>query len=66
MSHLLSEFITRDELAKELRISPRTLDAWVWKRQGPPRLKLGGRCYYKRQAVNEWLDTQASGAREAA
>lgn len=57
---LLSDYITREQLAKELNLTPRTLDKWAWQRRGPAKVKIGNRCYYKRSAVAEWLESQAS------
>lgn len=34
-------------LARRWRLSPRTLEAWRWRRQGPPHLKIGGRILYR-------------------
>lgn len=62
---LLSDYITREDLAKELNLTTRTLDKWSWQRRGPAKIKLGNRCYYKRTAVAEWLNDQASHAEAA-
>lgn len=34
-------------LARRWRLSPRTLEAWRWRRRGPPHLKIGGRILYR-------------------
>lgn len=58
VSPLLSDYITRDELAKELHVTNRTLDKWAVLRKGPRKIRLGARCYYHRQDVLSWLEAQ--------
>lgn len=55
---LLSDYVTREQLAEELKITTRTLDKWAWLRSGPSKIKIGARCYYHRQDVLKWLDAQ--------
>ena len=55
---ILADYITRAELAKQLRVTTRTLDKWSWLRQGPRKIKIGSRCYYHRQDVLDWLNSQ--------
>lgn len=57
-SPLLSDFIDRQTLADELKVTTRTLDKWAWLRKGPRKVKIGARCYYHRQDVLDWLDAQ--------
>lgn len=57
-STLLSDYIDRQQLADELKVTTRTLDKWAWLRKGPRKIKLGARCYYHRQDVRDWLDAQ--------
>lgn len=54
---LLSDYIDRAQLAKELHVTTRTLDKWAWLRKGPRKIKIGGRCYYHRQDVRDWLES---------
>lgn len=54
---VLEGFLTRDELAKELRVTTRTLIRWKWKRKGPPSVVIAGRVYYKRAAVRNWMNS---------
>ncbi len=35
------------ELADRWRISPKTLERWRWRKQGPAYLKIGGRVVYR-------------------
>jgi hypothetical protein len=54
---ILSEFLTKEELATELRRSPRTLDRWAVLGVGPPRTLVGREIFYRRTSVQEWLCT---------
>jgi hypothetical protein len=61
---LLSEFLTKEELAAELRRNPRTLDRWAVLGMGPPRTRVGRHVLYRRASVQRWLlaQEQASGS----
>ena len=37
MTTLLSDYITRDQLAEELKVTKRTLDKWAFLRSGPKK-----------------------------
>jgi len=52
---VLSEWMTRVELAAELRISVETLRKWDARRVGPPFAKVGTRVMYRRESVRTWL-----------
>jgi len=63
----LDNLITRLELADLLRLTPRSLDRWVWQRKGPRRFKIGNKSYYDRADVEAWLERQkAKGFGESA
>lgn len=55
---LLSGYLTRRELARELNITVRTLARWHWQRHGPPSVMLAGKRMYRRAAVVEWMQQQ--------
>lgn len=65
MSTILSDYVTREELAEELRVTTRTLDKWAWLRRGPAKIKMGGRCYYHRADVLAWLEAQRNAQKVA-
>ena len=46
--------ITQAELARRWRLSPRTLERWRWKGNGPSYLKIGGRIVYRKEDVAEF------------
>jgi hypothetical protein len=55
---ILSEFLTKEELAAELRRNPRTLDRWDVLGVGPPRTRVGRQVLYRRATVQKWLVAQ--------
>ena len=55
---ILSEFLTKEELAAELRRNPRTLDRWEALGVGPPRTRVGRQVLYRRASVQKWLCAQ--------
>lgn len=60
---LLGDFLTREQLAAELRITPRTLARWRWQRIGPPSVLLCGRRLYRRSDVAAWIEAQREAAK---
>jgi len=60
---LLSEFLTKEELAAELRRNVRTLDRWDALGLGPPRTCIGRTALYRRASVQKWLAAQAQSCR---
>ena len=55
---ILAEFLTPDELASELRISPRTLARWAAIGETPPATLVGRQRLYRRGAVRVWLEAR--------
>ena len=55
---ILSEFLTKEELAAELRRNPRTLDRWQALGIGPPRTHVGRKVFYRKASVERWLVAQ--------
>jgi hypothetical protein len=55
---ILSEFLTKEELAAELRRNVRTLDRWAALGMGPPRTRIGRKVLYRRTSVQKWLAAQ--------
>ena len=62
---LLSEFLTKEELAAELRRNVRTLDRWAALGIGPPRTRIGRTVLHRRSSVNKWLAEQEQTARHS-
>lgn len=57
MATLLDDYVTREQLAEELKVTTRTLDKWAWQKSGPRKIKIGARCYYARQDVLSWMES---------
>lgn len=57
---LLVDYFTKTQLAAQLGRDPQTLERWHRRGIGPPRVKLGRKPLYKKSAVLEWLESQAS------
>lgn len=55
MQRLDADLLTPDEVADELETTRRTIDRWHSRRIGPPRIKVGRKVYYRREAVRDWL-----------
>lgn len=55
MTNLKEDFLEPDELAKELGRTRRTIDRWHARRIGPPRIQIGRKILYRRDAVRDWL-----------
>jgi hypothetical protein len=53
--NILSEYLTKAELATQLRRSIRSVDRWALTGDGPPCVRIGRRSFYRRAAVIEWL-----------
>lgn len=59
--HVLSQFMTRAELARELGVSVVTLARWHSEGNAPPFTKVGKRVLYRRAAVQHWLVSREVG-----
>jgi hypothetical protein len=55
---ILSDFLTKQELAAELGREMRTLDRWDALGIGPPRTRVGRKVLYRRASVQRWLAAQ--------
>jgi hypothetical protein len=55
-TELLTALWTDRECARQLRVDLRTLRRWHTLRQGPPKLRLWKRVYYRPAQVQAWLD----------
>ena len=63
---LLADYVTREQLAEELKVTTRTLDKWQWLRCGPRKVKIGARVYYKRADVTAWIEAGGPSAQQVA
>lgn len=55
---LLDDYLTTEELAKDLGLCARTIIRWTRKPDGLPFTQLGGRRLFKRDTVIAWIDAQ--------
>jgi hypothetical protein len=61
---LLSGWISRADLARQLQVTEGTLRRWEAQRWGPPCVRAGRKIYYRRSAVLEWMEErEAAGHR---
>jgi hypothetical protein len=63
---ILAEYLTREELASELRRTPRTLDRWEVLGMGPPRTLVGRQVLYRRSSLLKWLAAQEQRSKQGA
>jgi hypothetical protein len=52
----LPDLMTNAEVAEVLKVSPKTLAVWRFRKQGPPYIAVEGRVRYSRAALCDWLD----------
>ena len=57
METVLSGWLTRAELAAQLKLAVATLARWASAGTGPRFIRIGSRTYYREESVREWLDT---------
>ena len=57
---LLDGWLTRDEVATALGVSPETLQRWQTRRIGPPCVHIGRKVLYRVEAFREWLISRES------
>ena len=59
--HLLADWISREQLAIELFVTPDTLARWDARRDGPPCTRIGRKVFYRRSSVEQWLLSREQG-----
>ena len=47
--------MTRKDAARYLGVKPKTLAMWALANRGPPSLKVGGRRFYKKNALDAFV-----------
>jgi len=55
---LLTGWLDRANLARELTLSVDTLQRWETRRIGPPCVRVGRKVLYRMEAVRDWLREQ--------
>lgn len=57
---VVTDLLTTEEAADVLGVSPRTMEGWRVKDQGPKFLRIGGRLVrYRREDLAAWLKKEA-------
>ena len=59
---LMRDWISRADLALELGLSVDTMRRWETQRFGPPCVRAGRKVFYRRAAVQDWLEEQERAA----
>ncbi|MEI9899636.1 MAG: hypothetical protein WDN31_05240 [Hyphomicrobium sp.] len=52
---ILDEYLPREQLAKDMNVTVRTLDRWARAPDGLPFTKIGGRIFFRIASVRAWL-----------
>ncbi len=55
LSSILAGYLTPKELAQALGVSERTVARWHRFREGPPRVEIGRKVFYRLESVNTWI-----------
>ncbi len=56
MGTLLVDYLTLEELAKELGVTTRTLGRWKSQPDGLPFTTIGGRTLFRTASVRSWIE----------
>jgi DNA-binding transcriptional regulator YiaG len=60
------DYLTQQDLARELHVSVRTLARWHVERIGPPRIVVGRLLLYRRATIRDWLESREEQPRRKA
>jgi predicted DNA-binding transcriptional regulator AlpA len=55
LSAILAGYLTPKNLAQALGVSERTVARWHRLREGPPRVEIGRKVFYRLESVNTWI-----------
>lgn len=55
LSSLLAGYLTPRDLAQALGVSERTIARWRHFREGPPRVEIGRKVFYRFESVSAWI-----------
>jgi hypothetical protein len=53
---LLEDYFTKEQLAEQLRVAPRSINRYMNTPDGIPHVLIGGRVMFKRASVVAWLE----------
>ncbi len=57
-TNVLGDYLSKPDLASQLRVSARTLERWARLRTGPALTKVGVSVFYHEDDVRVWLSAQ--------
>jgi len=55
LSSILAGYLIPKDLARALGVSERTIARWHHFREGPPRVEIGRKVYYRLESVSAWI-----------
>jgi len=55
LSSILAGYLTPKNLAQALGVSERTVARWHRLREGPPRVEIGRKVFYRLESVSAWV-----------
>jgi hypothetical protein len=64
--NLLADWISREQLARELGLTCDTLSRWEARQIGPSCTRIGRKVFYRRDTVRAWLLAQEQQRKDAA
>ncbi len=53
--NVIDDYLTEDQVAEVLGMRIATLRTWAAKRKGPPRVAIGRKIHYSKEALKTWL-----------
>ncbi|NHK27611.1 helix-turn-helix domain-containing protein [Parvularcula flava] len=56
-SSLLSDYLTKRQLAAELGVTERTIGRWMRKAGGIPHTRIGGQLVFRIASVRSWIES---------
>lgn len=62
MIHLREDCFTQTQLSEQTGFAESTLATWRSRGKGPRFVRIMGRIYYPKDAVQEWLEAEMSAA----
>ena len=63
--NVIDDYLTEDQVAEVLGICIATLRTWAAKRKGPPRVAIGRKTHYSKEALKTWLLSPEKGPEAA-
>jgi hypothetical protein len=55
---ITEDFLTERKTAEILGVNTATMKNWAAARRGPPRIKIGRKAFYRREALTVWMQSR--------